>query len=120
MSAARAIGMDLAARVKDYHERARPPWESTTDEKTFVLVPDSEPGKEFAGVIKRALPAALTIRVQGAATDLMFCREQGCLRPSEVLAIVSACQPAYYQSLATPHTNPHARFDVTEWMPLNE
>jgi hypothetical protein len=28
--------------------------------------------------------------------------------------------PAYYQALANPQTAPHARFDVTEWMPLSE
>ena len=27
---------------------------------------------------------------------------------------------AYYESLASPQTAPHARFDVTEWLPLNE
>ena len=120
MSTSRAIGVDVVARVRDYNHRARPPWESTAEERTFVIVPDSEPGKEFAAVVRRALPTALIIRVQGAATDLMFCREQARLRPAEVFALMSACQPAYYQALASPQTSPHARFDVGEWMPLNE
>ena len=38
--------------------------------------------------------------------------------------LLSACMPAYmpayYESLAGPQTAPHARFDVTEWLPLNE
>ena len=71
-------------------------------------------------MVKRAVPAALTIAVNGAATDLMFCREHGNLRPDEVAALLSACMPAYYESLASPQTAPHARFDVTEWLPLNE
>ena len=66
------------------------------------------------------LPTALTIPVQGSATDLMFCREQGCLKPVELMALMSGCLPAYYQALASPQTSPHARFDVTEWLPLSE
>ena len=50
----------------------------------------------------------------------MFCREQGLLRPDEVMALAAMCQPAYYASLASPQTAPHARYDVTEWMPLSE
>ncbi|MDB5307354.1 MAG: hypothetical protein JWO38_1556 [Gemmataceae bacterium] len=119
-STARVMKVDVAARVQDYHKRATPPCESTAEEKTFVVVPDSESGRAFAGVVKRTLPAALTIPVQGSATDLMFCRERGCMRPDELVALLSACLPAYYQSLASPHTSPHARFDVTEWMPLSE
>ncbi len=34
--------------------------------------------------------------------------------------LLSACMPAYYESLAGPQTAPHARLDVTEWLPLNE
>jgi serine/threonine protein kinase len=120
VSACRARNVDATARVKDYHERAHPPTESGAEQKTFVIVPDSEAGKSFAGVVKRAISTAHTIPVQGSATDLMFCREQGCLKPDELLALLSGCQPAYYQALASPHTNPHARFDVTEWMPIAE
>ena len=63
---------------------------------------------------------ALPVPVQGSATDLMFCREHGCLRPDELTALLGLCLPAYYAALASPHSSPHARFDVTEWMPLNE
>ena len=86
VSASRARKVDLAARIKDYHTRAAPPCGSEGDAQTFVLVPDTESGKAFAGVVKRAVPAALTIAVNGAATDLMFCREHGNLRPDEVAA----------------------------------
>jgi len=120
VSTSRAMQVDAAVRVRDYHARAHPPTESTAEERTFVVLPDSAPGKAFEAVVRRALPDAVTIPVQGAATDLMFCREQGCLKPAELLALVSACQPAYYQALASPHTSPHARFDVMEWMPLAE
>jgi hypothetical protein len=119
-TSARAQHQDLAARIGDYHERAHPPCDSTAEVRTFVIVPDSDSGRSFAGEVRRTLPSALTIPVAGSTTDLLFCREQGCLEPSELMTLLSSCLPAYYQSLASPHTNPHARFDVTEWMPIGE
>jgi serine/threonine protein kinase len=110
----------LATRIGDYHVRATPPCGDPREEHTFVIVPASEPGKAFAGEVRKVVPTALTVPAEGDGTDLMFCREHGCLRPEELLALVSSCQPAYYQALASPHTAPHSRFDVTEWMPLSE
>ncbi len=120
VSAARARKVEVSARIQNYHTRSAPPCGAAADTQTYVLVPDSESGKAFTGVVQKAVPEALTIPVNGTATDLMFCREHGNLRSDEVAALLSACLPAYYQSLATPHTAPHARFDVTEWMPLSE
>ena len=34
--------------------------------------------------------------------------------------LLAACQPAYYAAVASPQTSPHARFDVTEWLPLHQ
>jgi len=119
-TSARAIQEDLATRIGDYHERAHPPCESTAEVRTFVIVPDSESGRSFAGEVRRTLPSTLTIPVSGSTTDLLFCSEQGCLEPSELTSLLSSCLPAYYQALASPQTNPHARFDVTEWMPIGE
>ena len=93
---------------------------STRSRQTFVMVPDSAQGKSYASLVKKTVPAALTVAVSGSATDLMFCREHGNLRPDEVSALLQACLPAYYESLASPQTAPHARYDVTEWMPLSE
>jgi hypothetical protein len=118
-STAKARKVELGTRVQDFHTRAVPPCGGAVEEQTFVVVPDSDAGKSYAGVVRKAVPAALTIPVQGSATDLMFCREQGCLRPEEIKELVSLALPAYYASLASPHHAPHARYDVTEWMPLN-
>jgi serine/threonine protein kinase len=113
--------VELGARVQDYHRRAVPPCRaSESEEQAFVVVPDTDPGKAYAGVVKKVLPAVLTVPVQGSATDLMYCREHGCLRPDELTTLLGLCLPAYYAALASPHSSPHARFDVTEWMPLNE
>jgi hypothetical protein len=120
VSTSKARKVEVSTRIKDYHERSVPPVGAEGDTQTFVLVPETESGKSFASVVKKVVPAALTITVNGAATDLMFCREHGNLRPDEISALLSACLPAYYGSLASPHTAPHARYDVTEWMPLSE
>ena len=120
VSAARARKVEVFDRIRDYFARSTPACGNPDEGQTFVLVPETDAGKGFAGVVKKAVPTALTISVNGAATDLMFCREHGNLRPDEVSALLSQCLPAYYQSLASPQTAPHARFDVTEWMPLSE
>jgi eukaryotic-like serine/threonine-protein kinase len=120
-SSAKAKKVEIPARIQEYHKRSAAfVGDPDTDEQTFVLVPESEPGKAFAEQVKKAVPSALMVFVNGAATDLMFCREHGCLRTEEVVTLMSSCVPAYYQSLANAHTAPHARFDVTEWMPLSE
>jgi hypothetical protein len=120
-STARAKRVDLADRIRDYLSRSAPPVGAGSGaEQTFVLVPDSEQGKEYAALVKKTVPAALTVPVSGSATDLLFCREHDCLRTDELMALLEACQEPYYKSLANPHSAPHARFDVTEWMPLSE
>ncbi len=119
-STARAKKLDELDRVREFHEKATPPCRSSGEERTFVLVPDTDSGQAFIRLVKQALPSAITISVQGAATDMMFCRERGCVRTDELLQILQTCQPAYYSALASPHSSPHARFDVMEWIPLNE
>ena len=120
-STAKAKKVELAARIQDYHKRSAPPaGDLEAEEQTFVLVPDSDPGKAFAALVRKAVPSALTVPVNGAATDLMFCREHPCLRADELMTLFANCQPPYYQLLADPATAPHARYDVTEWMPLSE
>jgi serine/threonine protein kinase len=113
--------VELSARIQDYHRRSAPPvGQPEVDEQTFVLFPDSEPGKAYARLVKKTIPGVLTVAVNGSATDLMFCREHGNLRPEELNALLANCQPAYYEALASPHLAPHARYDVTEWMPISE
>jgi hypothetical protein len=120
VSTSRARKIDVSARIQEYHSRAAPACGPADEGRTFVLVPETESGKEFAALIRRAVPAAVTIPVNGAATDLMFCREQGNLRRDEIAALLAACQPPYYHSLANPAIAPHARFDVAEWMPIGQ
>ncbi|HEV3384470.1 MAG TPA: tubulin-like doman-containing protein, partial [Gemmata sp.] len=68
--------IELSTRIEDYHRRAQPPvGKPDSDEQTFVLFPDSEPGKAYAKLVKKTVPSVLTVAVNGSATDLMFCRE---------------------------------------------
>ncbi|HEV3440460.1 MAG TPA: tubulin-like doman-containing protein, partial [Gemmata sp.] len=95
--------VELSARIEDYHRRSTPPvGQPETDEQTFLLFPDSEAGKDYARLVKKVVPNALTVAVNGSATDLMFCREHGNLRPDELMTLLANCQLAYYQALATP------------------
>ncbi len=117
-SNALARKVDLGVRIEEYHTRAAPPCGTVGEEQTFVLVPETEAGDSFAELVRCAVPSATTISVPGPATDLMFCREHGNLRDDEVAAMLTSCLPAYYTALASPQGAPHARFDVTEWLPL--
>src|SRR5262249_41634998 len=65
VSAARARNADVADRVREYHKRATPACGVESESQTFVLVPDSEAGKAFAGLVKQTVPTALTIAVNG-------------------------------------------------------
>jgi hypothetical protein len=120
VATAQARQVEVTERIKNYYARAIPACGAESDSETLVLIPDTESGRKFGECVKAVVPAALLISVHGSATDLMFCREHTNLRPDEVAELLAACQPAYYQTLASPHTSPHARFDVTEWLPLVE
>jgi serine/threonine protein kinase len=113
--------VDLATRIEDYHRRSAPPAGTVeSDENTFLLYPESESGKAYAQLVKKVLPHAVAVAVNGAATDLMFCREHANLRPEELSELLANCQAAYYESLVSPQSAPHARYDVAEWLPLSE
>jgi eukaryotic-like serine/threonine-protein kinase len=70
--------------------------------------------------VKSALPKATTLPVQGPPTDLVFCRELGYLRSSDLFRLIDQCWDAYQQMGENPVANPHSRFDVSEWLPLVE
>jgi hypothetical protein len=118
---ARVRKVELTTRIQDYHTRSAPPvGQANSDEQSFLLFPDSEAGKNYATLVKKVVPNALTVAVSGSATDLMYCREHGTLRPDELKELLANCPPAYYQSLASAQSSPHARHDVSEWMPISE
>jgi hypothetical protein len=58
------------------------------------------------------------VNVPGQA-DLMFCREQASLRIEDLQRLLHSCRNAYYELSLVPQTSPHARFDISDWTPLD-
>lgn len=86
--------------------------------RTFVMVPNSPSGHEYAALVKRVVPNSVAIPVEQAGQDLLFCRERNWYQPSDVWTLVGPCHDAYLKYCQTVETSPHARFDVTHWMPI--
>ena len=118
-SAAAAGAGDPLTQIQTYYERAVPLvcGRDAANQKAFLLAPASEAGKEFAEEAREAVPTLELVRVPGQA-DLMFCREQGYLDPEDLQRVFGSCRQAYQERAVTPATSPHARFDMTDWMPL--
>ncbi len=112
---------ELGRRVGSYVRAAAPlVGGSAEEERTFVMLPDTEAGQRYAEEVKKAVPAATTVPVRGPGTDLLFCREQAPLRTADLFRLLEPCWEAYHQAAANVESNPHSRFDVGGWMPLVE
>jgi hypothetical protein len=121
LSAAGGQSTELSRRVASYVRGAAPLSAGpAAEEKTFVVVPDTEAGNKYAEEVKKAVPSVYVVPVLGAGTDLLFCREQACLRTSDLLQLLDPCFEAYQETLTVIERNPHSRFDVTNWLPLVE
>ena len=121
LSSARNDPQELARRVASYARAAAPLARGPADEeRTFVVLPATDPGNVYAREVTAAVPGAKTIPVHGPGTDLLFCREQGCLRTADLARLLEPCLDAYQAAAAAMETNPHSRFDVTTWVPLVE
>src|SRR5262249_23609717 len=100
---------------------ARPPAEPEQPERidaaAFLLIPASDAGKTYGEEAQRVVSHLHLVRVPGQA-DLMFCRELGQLTPIELERILGPCRTAYEATTTSPNTSAHARFDVTDWIPL--
>jgi serine/threonine protein kinase len=109
----------LPQRISHYLKLATPQAPGPVEEeKTYVLVPATPPGAKFAGEVKQVLPKVVTVTVQGQGTDLLFCREQGYLRPADLMKLIEPCWDSYSTAAEAIESSPHCRFDVLEWMPL--
>ena len=119
LSAAGANPGELARRVASYVRAAVPMAHGPAeDEKTFVMVPETDAGRAYAEAVRAAIPGATAVPVPGTDTDLLFCREQGCLRSADLDRILEPCWEAYQQATQLLDTNPHSRFDISGWLPL--
>jgi hypothetical protein len=120
-SAARGSPDELSRRVSSYIRGAAPlTGGPAEEERTFLVYPDTEPGRAYAEVVKQVSPRAYCVPVRGAGTDLMFCREQPGLRMADLFNLIDPCWEAYQALAENVLHNPHSRFDVAEWLPLVE
>jgi hypothetical protein len=119
-SSAAAHKVDLAQCVREYYKHALPLLNTRTAEAqpSFLLIPASDPGKAFGEKAKQAVPELDLVLVSGQS-DLMFCREQGYLAFEELRPAFHHCRQAYDDLSPVPNSSPHARFDITDWMPLD-
>jgi eukaryotic-like serine/threonine-protein kinase len=121
LSAAGNSPGELARRVASYVRAAAPLASGpAAEEKTFVMVPDTEAGQKYAEEVRNSVRNATTVPVRGTDTDLMFCREQACLRSADLFRLLEPCWEAYTEAADTVEANPHSRFDVNAWLPLVE
>jgi hypothetical protein len=119
-SAAAAERSDLHERAAMHYAKAAPLVEGKdpNNQHAFLLVPASPTGKILGEQAKQAIPNLHLLRVAGQA-DLMFCREQGCLSHDDLQRLLRPFRAAYTELAAVPGTSPHARFDITDWVPLD-
>jgi eukaryotic-like serine/threonine-protein kinase len=106
--------------IRDYLDRATPLLSDGQDKnrQTLLLVPASDMGRHFGEAVQKVLPDLGVVRVPGQA-DLMFCREQGCLTVQDLHKLMKQFRAAYEATVCTPLISPHARFDVSDWLPLD-
>jgi serine/threonine protein kinase len=119
-SVAAAEGEDIHNRAKAHFAKAAPMVEAKDGARqhAYLLVPASEAGKHLGEQAKQVLGTLQILPVHGQA-DLMFCREQANLSPEEVQRLFRPFGPAYAKLAAVPNTSPHARFDISDWVPLD-
>jgi serine/threonine protein kinase len=122
-------------KVRSYYTLAAPSVRARrrSAEQTVVLVPESSAGQKLAAVTSAALspegsnanpalsqPAVAAPHIVhcGSHTDLFLCREQGEIGQEDLRDLLKPCKHAYRASAAVPHTSPHSRCDIIDWVPL--
>ena len=112
-------GQSLAEQIHWEYDQAEPLIRSKSgrQQSAYLLHPPSDAGENFAREALRQFPD-LQLVPSGSQTDLTICREQGFLNYDELQPLLSLCREAYYNATAAAPISPHARFDVTEWLPL--
>jgi hypothetical protein len=115
-----AVSPELEAQGRSYLARTMPllARQDNSAQYTFLLVPASKAGKALAEATKAVLPGLSAVKVPGQA-DLMFCRDQGQLGSDDLKRVLKSCRQAYEAGVNNPHSSAHARFDITDWLPLD-
>jgi hypothetical protein len=111
---------ELEASIRDSVLRAAPLvcGQQGARQVTFLLVPTSSAGKSYGEAAQRLVPELQLVRVPGQA-HLMFCREQAQLSAEDLQRMLRPCHAIYEETARVPQISPHARFDISDWMPLD-
>jgi serine/threonine protein kinase len=120
LAAAASPQTTIAAQTRECFDNAAPlvGGKDAANEQALLLVPASEAGKSYGESARQALPELKLVRVPGQA-DLMFCREHGYLTIEDLQRLLRSCRPAYEALSGVPHSSPHARCDIMDWVPLD-
>jgi serine/threonine protein kinase len=112
--------IEVGAQAKDYFERGVPLLanKDLATQDPYLLIPASEEGKAFGAAAQAGVAGLQLVRVPGQA-HLMFCREQGYLSPEDLQKLLRPCQRAYQEANTVVTVSPHARFDITDWVPID-
>lgn len=111
----------LEERMQIYLRRAAPPvGAGDLEEQTFLTAPASSAGRQLAESLRSVAPGSLFVEVPGTTTDILFCREHGGLRLEDLVSLLLGAIPIYQEACSHILTNPHARHDISEWLPLWE
>jgi hypothetical protein len=115
-----AAAGELKEQVQDYLHRAAPllAGKEIKQQCEMLLLPASAAGKALGEAIAEKFPSIKLVRVPGQS-DLMFLREHGGLSAADLDALLRAARAAYADAVLTPNTSPHARFDISDWLPLD-
>ena len=120
-SAARNDAAELQRRIGSYIRGAAPlTGGPIDDEKSFLVFPDTDRGRHYAELVRQQSPKVQLVPVPGQGTDLQFSRDMNGLRMADLFRLIDPCWDAYEQLARDVLTNPHSRFDVTEWLALVE
>lgn len=109
----------LKEQTLDYLARAAAPWMNKhgRNRHECLLIPASNAGKALSESVTELFPDLKLVRVPGQS-DLMFLCEQGNLTFAELMPLLKPCRAAYEAAAAAQISSPHARFDITDWLPL--
>jgi hypothetical protein len=110
----------VETQVRECFERATPllAGSDAANQQALLLVPASDAGKQFGERAREALGELRVVRVPGQA-DLMFCREKGFLTINDLQHLLRPCRSAYEALAGAPHSSPHCRCDIVDWVPLD-
>jgi eukaryotic-like serine/threonine-protein kinase len=110
----------LQEQLRDYLERAAPrlAGKDAKQQTEMLLLPASPAGKALGEALTEFFPEVKLVRVPGQA-DLMFLREHGGIGAADLEPLLRISRAAYSDAATTPATSPHARFDISDWLPLD-